>query len=185
MAMPEIKVPEVKLPEFKLPDGLRDMSREDIVNAARDLRMPNRSDLPEIDLSKVEMPKVDFSKVELPKQIADRMPKRNRPNPILPIAGVLAIGAAIAAAWWLFTSSVTGPRIRSAVNDLKARMNGEPNDLVRYDSDVDLGSLVTDSSNAHSPSSSFDAYETSNGIADMGEGVPVGPGELPQGARSN
>ena len=97
--------------------------------------MPKRSDLPDID----------FSKIELPKQITDRLPKRNRPNPLLPIAGLVAIGAAIAAAWWLITSPVTGPRIRRAVNDLKSRMNGEPNDLVRYDSDVDLGSLLADS----------------------------------------
>jgi hypothetical protein len=175
MAMPEINLPEVRLPDFKLPDGLRDMSREDIVNAARDVRMPRMSDLPEIDLSKVE----------LPKQIADRMPKRNRPNPILPIAGLLVVGAAIAAAWWLFTSSLTGPRIRSAVNDLKARMNGEPNDLVRYDSDVDLGSLVADSPDSHRSSMASDPYETTNGMADLGEGVPVGPGELPEGVRSN
>ena len=178
--MPEIKVPEVKLPEFKLPDGLRDMSREDIVNAAHDIRMPKRSDLPDIDLSKV-----DLSKIELPKQIADRMPNRKRPNPILPIAGVLAVGAAIAAAWWLFTSSVTGPRIRSAVNDLKARMNGEPHDLVRYDSDVDLGSLVADPSSAKRSSMSSESYDPSNGADDMGDAVAVGPGEMPEGVRSN
>ena len=173
--MPEINLPEVKLPDFKLPDGLREMSREDIVNAARDVRMPKRSDLPDFDLSKIE----------LPKQIADRMPNRKRSNPILPIAGLLAVGAAIAAAWWLFTSSVTGPRIRSAVNDLKARMNGEPNDLVRYDSDVDLGSLVAETDDPHRSSMTSHPYETTNGIADLGEGVPVGPGELPEGVRSN
>ena len=113
------------------------------------------------------------------------MPNRKRPNPILPIAGVLAVGAAIAAAWWLFTSSVTGPRIRTAVNDLKARMNGEPNDLVRYDSDVDLGSLVADPSNANRSSMSSESYDTSNGVGDMGDAVAVGPGEMPEGVRSN
>ncbi len=172
--MPEISLPEVKLPEFKWPDGLRDMNREDIVNAARDMRMPKRSDLPDIDLSKIE----------LPKQISDRLPNRTRPNPILPIAGLVAIGAAIAAAWWLITSPVTGPRIRHAVNDLKARMNGESNDLVRYDDEKDLGSLLADSPTASRSSMTSDPYSSSNGMSDLEDGVPVGPGEVPEGARS-
>jgi len=172
--MPEITLPEVKLPEIKWPDGLRDMNREDIVNAARDVRMPKRSDLPDIDLSKIE----------LPKQITDRLPNRKRTNPILPIAGLVAIGAAIAAAWWLITSPVTGPRIRHAVNDLKARMNGESNDLVRYDDESDLGSLLADSPTGSRSSMTSDPYTTSNGMTDLGEGVPVGPGEMPESARS-
>ena len=178
--MPEINLPEVKLPEFKWPDGLRDMSREDIANAARDMRMPRKSDLPDIDLSKI-----DFSKVELPKQIADRMPNRKRSNPILPIAGLIAVGAAIAAAWYLITSPTTGPRIRHAVNDLKARMNGESNDLIRYDDEKDLGSLLTGSPEASSSSMTTDPYASSAGMSDLGDGVPVGPGEVPEGARSN
>jgi hypothetical protein len=172
--MPEINLPEVRLPEIKWPDGLRDMTREDIVNAARDVRMPKRSDLPDIDLSKIE----------LPKQISDRLPNRKRPNALLPIAGLVAIGAAIAAAWWLITSPVTGPRIRHAVNDLKARMNGESNDLVRYDDESDLGSLLADSPTASRSSMTSDPYATSNGMADLAGGVPVGPGEVPEGARS-
>ena len=178
--MPEITLPEVKLPDFKLPEGLRDMSREDIVNAARDVRMPKRSDLPDIDFSKV-----DFSKIELPKQITDRMPKRNRPNPLLPIAGLVALGAAIAAAWWLITSPVTGPRIRNAVKDLKARMNGEPTDLVRYDNDVDLGSIVSDSAETAENLLATDRYASANGTGDFGDPVAVGPGETTEGARSN
>ena len=172
--MPEINLPEVKLPEIKWPDGLRDMSREDIVNAARDVRMPKRSDLPDIDLSKIE----------LPKQISDRLPNRKRSNPLLPIAGLVAIGAAIAAAWWLITSPVTGPRIRHAVNDLKARMNGESNDLVRYDDESDLGSLLAESPTVGSSPLASDPYTTSNGMTDLGDGVPVGPGEMSEGARS-
>lgn len=172
--MPEINLPEVKLPEIKWPDGLRDMTREDIVNAARDVRMPKRSDLPDIDLSKIE----------LPKQISDRLPNRKRSNPLLPIAGFVAIGAAIAAAWWLITSPVTGPRIRHAVNDLKARMNGESNDLVRYDDEGDLGSLLADSPTPSHSAMTSDPYTTSNGVTDLGDGVPVGPGEMPEGARS-
>jgi hypothetical protein len=173
--MPDISLPEVKLPDFKLPDGFRDMNREDIMNAARDVRLPKR----------IEMPDIDLSKVELPKQIADRMPNRKRTNPILPIAGFLAVGAMIAAAWWLITSPITGPKIRSAVNDLKSRMNGEPNDLVRYDNDSDLGSLLADSPDASRASMTSDAYTSSAGMSDLGDGVPVGPGEMPEGVRSH
>jgi hypothetical protein len=141
--MPDINLPEVKLPTVKLPDGWRDMSRDDIVNAAKDVRLPKKVEMPDIDFSKVDFSKIDLSKIELPKQVADRLPNRKRTNPILPIAGLVAIGAMIAAAWWLITSPVTGPRIRTAVNDLKSRMNGEPSDLIRYDDEEDLGSLVT------------------------------------------
>jgi len=178
--MPDISLPEVKLPELKWPDGLRDMNREDIMNAARDVRLPKRSDLPDVDLSKI-----DLSKMELPKQISDRLPNRKRTNPILPIAGLLAIGAAIAAAWWLLTSPVTGPRIRSAVNDLKSRVNGEDRDLVRYDNDADLGSLLTDPPTASRSSMSSDPYEDSSRLSDLGDGVAVGPGEMAEGVRSN
>ncbi len=146
--MPEITMPEVKLPDLRVPDALR-----------------------EIDLSKV-----DLSGIEMPKQIADRLPKRSRPNPIMPIAALLAVGAAIAAAWWLVTSPITGPRVRNALNDLKARMNGEPMDLVRYDNDTNLGSLLADAP---------DAFASSNGMSDPDIGVPVGPGEMPEAARSN
>ena len=123
--MPEIDMPDVKLPDFKLPDG--------------------------IDLSKIDLSRFDLSKMELPKGVSDRLPGRRRPNPLLPIAGIVAIGAAIAAVWWLFTSSITGPRVRSAVGDIKQRMTGEATDVVRYDNDNDLGSLLPDQSNGHVP----------------------------------
>jgi hypothetical protein len=173
--MPELNLPEVKLPEFKLPEALRDMNRDDIVNAARDVRMPKMSDLPDIDLSKIE----------LPKQITDHLPKRQRQNPILPIAALVAVGAAIAAAWWLITSPLTGPRIRSAVDGIKSRMNGEPTDLVAYDGDVALGSLLTDGPDVHRSSMSSSPYTSPNGISEPDLGVPVGPGEMPEGVRSN
>ena len=172
--MPEINLPEVKLPDIKIPEGLREMSREDIVNAARDVRMPKMGDLPEVDLSKIELPNL----------IADRMPNRRRQNPLLPIAAVVAIGAAIGAAWWLISSSVTGPRIRSAVSGLKSRVTRESNDLVRYDNEADLGSLLTDSADANGASMPSRSYDVTK-MSDVGEGIPVGPGELPEGVRSN
>jgi hypothetical protein len=169
--MPEFSFPEVKLPDIKWPDSLRDMSRDDIVNAARDVRLPRMSDLPDFDLSHVE----------LPKQIADRLPRRSRPNPILPIAGLVAVAAAIAAAWWLITSPVTGPRIRNAIAALRSRVAGEINDHARND-DVEL---LSDTPDAHRSSMASDSYTNSNGMPDLGDRVTVEPGEMPEAARSN
>ncbi len=135
--MPELSLPEVKLPDIKLPDGLREMSRDDILHAARDVRLP-RMDLPK----RIEMPDIDLSKVELPKQISDRLPGRKRTNPILPIFGMLAIGALLAGIWYLVTSPVTGPRVRTAFSDLRSKVTGQRTDMIRYDDDLDLGSLV-------------------------------------------
>ena len=103
--MREITMPEVKLPDIRLPEGLREMSRDDIVQAAHDVRssmhMPKKIDMPDIDLSKVDLSRIDLSKVELPRQLTDRLPQRRRRNPLLPIAGVLAVGAMIAGVWFL------------------------------------------------------------------------------------
>lgn len=183
--MREITMPDVKLPDIKLPDGLRDMTRDDIVQAAHDVRvrgseLQKKIEMPDIDLSKIDLSKIDLSKVELPKQVTDRLPRRRRTNPLLPIAGLVAIGAAIAGVWWLFTSSVTGPRVRSAVNDLKQRMTGESNDLVRYDNDSDLGSLLTDAGEGRSSMGST-PHTSTNGIDPLTTGSPVGPGVLPEG----
>ena len=162
--MREITMPEVKLPDIKLPDALRDMNRDDIVRAAHDVRdsFPKRIDMPDIDLSKVE----------LPKQIADRLPNRKRTNPLLPIAGLLAVGAAIAAAWWLITSPITGPRVRRGVTDLKNRLTGESTDLVRYDNEADLGSLLTDETAARA---SVTSDPPASSVTDLGNGAPMRP----------
>ena len=180
--MREITMPEVKLPDIKLPEGLREMSRDDIVQAAHDMRsnvhMPRKIDMPDIDLSKVDLGKIDFSKidlskVELPKQISDRLPRRRRPNPLLPIAGIVALAAMIAGVWWLLTSSITGPRIRSAVNDLKQRVTGDSTDLVRYDDDENLGSVLADAGNGRSAMGS-EPYSSTDSLTDLTNGVPAG-----------
>jgi hypothetical protein len=158
--MPEITLPEVKLPDIHLPDGFRDMSRDDIVQAARDIRMPK------VDLKKIEMPDIDLSDIDLPKSIADRLPRRRRTNPLIPFIGLAAIGAAIVGVWWLFTSRVTGARARHLAYTVKARLTGEPNDVIPYDDEANLGSLVTDTNGSMGAS----AY-------DRAGGVPVGPGE--------
>ena len=93
--MPEINLPEVKLPDIKLPEGLRDMTRDDLVHAARDVRLP-RMELPK----RVELPDIDFSKLDLPKPIADRLPGRKRRNPLVPFVGLAIVGAVAAAIWW-------------------------------------------------------------------------------------
>jgi hypothetical protein len=186
--MPEMKLPEVKLPDIKLPEGFREMSRDDIVQAAKDVRlpkmeMPKRVEMPDIDLTKVDLTKVDLSKLELPKALADRLPRRKRTNRILPVAAFLAVGAAIAAAWYLITSPVTGPRIKHAFYDLKSRVTGEPNDVIRYDDEQDLGSLLTNGGDATRSSMTSDPYQSSADVPDMGSGVSVGPGETPEGIR--
>jgi hypothetical protein len=171
--MPEINLPEVKLPDIKLPEGLRDMTRDDIVHAAKDVRLP-KMELPK----RIEMPDIDFSKVDLPKPIADRLPGRKRTNPILPIAGMLAIGALLAGIWFLVTSPVTGPRVRHAFYDLRSKLTGQRTDIVRYDDDLDLGSLVREDESSmptpgHVTSETYDSRTQSAGMT----GVPVGPGE--------
>ena len=158
--MPEITLPEVKLPDIKLPDAFREMSRDDIVQAARDVRMPR------VDLKKIEMPDIDLSDVDLPKAIADRLPRRRRTNPLIPFVGLAAIGAAIAGVWWLFTSPVTGPRARHLAYTVRARLTGEPNDIVRYDNEANLSSLVTETNGSMGAA----AYDRTGG-------VPVGSGE--------
>ncbi|HEV8546932.1 MAG TPA: hypothetical protein VGQ64_11600 [Candidatus Limnocylindrales bacterium] len=178
--MAQISLPEVKLPDIKLPDGFREMNRDDIVQAAKDMRLP-KVDLP----NKIELPDIDLSNLELPKPIADRLPNRKRANPILPIAGLLAVGAVIAGLWYLITSPVTGPRIKTAVNDLKSRVTGERTELVRYDEEGDLGSLLSDAGDRPKRSSmSSRPYESSSAVPADGTGVPVGPGEAPEGVTS-
>jgi hypothetical protein len=153
--MPDITLPEVKLPDVKLPEGLRDMNRRDIQAALND-RMPKKVEMPDVDLSKVDLPKVDLAKaqksverrlkdVDLPKAVEDRLP-RQRTNPILPIAAFLAVSAAIAAAWWLITSPTAALRVRESADRTWRKVTRQTTDLVRYDDDQDLASLLPDPS---------------------------------------
>jgi hypothetical protein len=142
--MPEIQLPEVKLPDVKLPDGLRDMTRDDIVQAVKEVKLPRE----------VKLPKFDLSDIDLPDAIDDRLPGRRRTSPLIPLVALTAVGALIAAVWWLITSPMTGPRIRRAVDDVKSRMNGEENGLIRYDDEAHLDSLVSRDSTMSTPTSS-------------------------------
>ena len=70
-------------------------------------------------------------------------PAGSRSNPILPLAAILAVGSMFAAAWWLITSptaAVAGPRDRRP--DRGAGSPARRPDIVRYDDDDDLGSLL-------------------------------------------
>jgi hypothetical protein len=148
VAMPEITLPEVRLPDVKLPEGLREMNRKDIQNALND-RMPKKIDLPDVDLSKIDMSKIDLSKVELPKAVEDRLPKavearlpNRRSNPFLPLAAFAAVMAGIAAAWWLITSPTAATRVRETADRTWRKVTGQQTDMVRYDDDDDLRSLL-------------------------------------------
>ena len=151
--MPEITLPEVKLPEIKLPDGFREMTKDDIVQAAKDMK--------------------------LPEQITDRMPGRTRPNPLVPLLALTVIGAVIVAAWWLITSTATGPRVRRAVDDLRGMMSDEDHDLIRFDDEKRLDSLVAQADMGMSQPYASEPFATGD-VGEMGidrdAGVPVGPG---------
>jgi len=186
--MPDITLPEVRLPDLKLPEGFRDMNRRDIQSAISD-RLPRRADLPDVDLSKVELPKavddrlkqiekridsIDLSKVELPRAIEDRLPgRRRRRNPILPVAAFLAVGSAIAAAWWLITSPTATSRVREGFDRVWRRVTGQETALVPYDDADDLSSLLP-SPDQTRPSVEAETWPDS--FSDLGESVRAGNG---------
>ena len=185
--MPDISMPEVHLPDIKLPEGLRDINRRDIQNAIND-RMPKKIEMPDVDLSKVELPKavedrlkqvekkldsIDLSKVELPKAVQDRLPGRRRSNPILPLAAILAVGSAFAAAWWLITSPTATTRVRETADRMWRKVTGQETDLVRYDQEEDLGSLLPDPNQTRP---SIEAETWPDTFSDLGENVRAGNG---------
>lgn len=185
--MPDISMPEVHLPDIKLPEGLRDINRRDIQNAIND-RMPKKIEMPDVDLSKVELPKavedrlkqvekkldsIDLSKLDLPKAVQDRLPGRRRRNPILPIAALLAVGSAFAAAWWLITSPTATIRVRETADRMWRKVTGQETNLVRYDQDEDLGSLLPDPNQTRP---SIEAETWPDTFSDLGETVRAGNG---------
>jgi hypothetical protein len=179
--MPDISLPEIHLPDVKLPEGLRDMNRQDIQSAIGD-RVPKKIEMPDIDLSKIKMPdidtskldpsKIDLSKIDLPKAVESRLPRR-RTNPLLPLAVVAAIGAMFAAAWWLITSPTASFRVRTAVDRARLKLTGQPTDMVRYDEDANLGSLLPDP-NQNRPSVEGETWPDT--FSDLGDTVATGNG---------
>jgi hypothetical protein len=196
--MPDITLPEVKLPDIKLPDGLRDMTRKDIQSAIND-RIPRKVEMPDVDLSGIQMPKavedrlktvekrldsIDFSNVPMPRALEQRLPRRKRPNPILPLAAILAVGSAFAAAWWLITSPTATMRVRETADRLWRRMTGQQLAMTRYDDDRDLASLVPNPSQTDvtRPSGELDANPDT--FSDLGETISVGNGSSMSGTGS-
>src|SRR5690242_16631562 len=188
--MPDLSLPEVHLPDIKLPDGLRDMNRKDIQQAFND-RMPKKIEMPDIDLSNVQLPKVvddrlkavekrldaiDLSDVPLPKAVENRLRPKRRSNPILPLAAILAVGSAFAAAWWLITSPTAAVRVRQSADRMWRRMTGQNLDLIPYDDDDDLASLVPTPADTDvtRPTTESDAWPDT--FSDLGETVRAGNG---------
>jgi hypothetical protein len=172
-AMPDLSLPEIHLPDVKLPDGLRDMSRQDIQNAIGDARgrMPKRIEMPDIDLSKMELPRALEGR--LPKAVEDRLPMKRRTNPILPIAALLAVGSMCVAAWWLITSPTASTRVRQAVDRLRYKMTGQETDVVLYDDDGNLTSLLPE---ADQTRPSIEGETWPDTYSDRGEKVTAGNG---------
>jgi hypothetical protein len=119
-AMSRVDVSDRKPPKIELPEGLRSMT-DDVAKAGSDIRraMPDIrgaiEGLRPHDLPKVE---IDFpDRLELPRVEI----RRHRSGPPWLAIGVVA--GLLAATWVLMTSSTTGPRIRSWVDDLRLRFD--------------------------------------------------------------
>ncbi|HEX5824452.1 MAG TPA: hypothetical protein VFY18_08355 [Candidatus Limnocylindrales bacterium] len=178
--MPDLSLPEIHLPDVKLPEGLRDMNRHDIQNAIGDARSRmQRIEMPDIDLSKVELPKALEGR--LPKSVEDRLPMKRRSNPLLPLAALVAIGSMIAAAWWLITSPTATTRVRQAVDRLRYKVTGQETDVVLFDDDGNLTSLLPDADQAR-PSVEGETWPDT--LADLGEPVKAGNGSTTEHAAS-
>jgi hypothetical protein len=177
--MPDISLPEIHLPDVKLPEGLRDMNRQDIQNAIGDIRsqMPKRIEMPDIDLSKVELPKALEGR--LPRRVEERLPVKRRTNPILPLATILAIGSMFAAAWWLITSPTAGTRVRETVDRLRYKLTGRPTEVVLYDDDGNLTSLLPDP-NQTRPTVEGETWPDT--LSDLGDSVKAGNGSTTEQA---
>src|SRR5262245_15696591 len=186
-AMPDITLPEVKLPDIKLPEGLRDMNRKDIQAALND-RLPKKVEIPDVDLTKVEIPKavderlkrverwvdsVDLSKTAAGKALDDRIHPRRRPNPLLPIAALIAVLSAMAAAVWLITSPTATTRVRETADRTWRKVTGQNTDLRVRDDDGDLASLLDVSAETERPSDATPWQGTASEFSSDLGGSPV------------
>jgi hypothetical protein len=185
--MPDITLPEVKLPDIKLPEGLRDMNRKDIQSALGD-RLPKKVEMPDVDLSKVEIPKavderlkrvekwvdsVDLSKTAAGKALDDRIHPRRRANPLLPIAALIAVLSAMAAAVWLITSPTATTRVRETADRTWRKVTGQQTDLMVRDDEGDLASLLPASGETELPSEGSPWQGTTSGFSSDLGGSPV------------
>jgi hypothetical protein len=168
--MPDISLPEVHLPDFKLPEGLRDMNREDIQRAMPDVRLP-KIDLKRSDISK-ELAKAG-------RDIDKALPRRSAPSPLPFVFFGMLAGLFIG--WFLASSTVTGPRIGGAVDEVRGRVakwraSDGTNDGTNDDEYDAQPAAFPDALRAPVGSDPYAANMT-----DRQTGVGVGPGALPEG----
>ncbi len=151
LTMPEVRLKDIKLPEVDL----------------------TKVELPKVDLSRVELPKVDLSKVELPKLELTKVTREQRSAgfPFLPIAAFVAVIAAIGAALWLITSPTATTRVRESADRTWRKVTRQATDVIRYDEDNDLASLLPESGHTR-PSADEEAWPDS--LADLGATVGAG-----------
>src|SRR5204863_6698284 len=112
---------------------------------------------------------------DLPKAVTDRMPRRKRTNPILPIAAFLAIGSMIAAAWWLITSPTAALRVRETADRIRTKVARAQTAVERYDDDTHLDSLLPDESQTR-PSVEAETWPDADTYAGVGQPVAAGNG---------
>ena len=151
--MPELTIPEVRLTDIKLPEV--------------DL---TKVEMPKVDLSKVELPKIDLSKIDLPKMELPRITREQRGSgfPFLPITAFVAVIAAIGAALWLITSPTATTRVRDTADRTWRKVTRQATDMIRYDEDGDLASLLPDPDQTR-PSAEMETWPDT--LADLGDSV--------------
>jgi hypothetical protein len=117
----DVDLGHLRMPDVTIPAALRDFAHTDvsIPNALRHVSLPDTGwdpHRPTVD---------DLRRFGVPEAALARFgvkPKR-QPSDILPWALVGGMAGAFAA-WWLWTSSMTGPRIRAALHKARRAMSG-------------------------------------------------------------
>ena len=169
--MPDISLPEVHLPDFKLPESLREMNREDIQKAMPDVRLP-KIELPRRNLSK-ELARAGREIEKAGRDLDKVLPRRAAPSPLPFVFFGMLAGLFIG--WFLASSTVTGPRIGGAFDELRGRVS-------RWRSNNDAEDDEYDSQPAAYPDAlRSTGSDGTSGASDGQAGVGVGPGTISEG----
>jgi hypothetical protein len=127
------RLPDVDLSRISLPAGLREVSMPEVSMpdiSLRDVRVPEirrpdiHVDLSDLDLKAIDPRRIDLSGIDADRlrEIVPFMKPARKPASRLPFVLLAAVGG-IFAAWWLATSSRTGPRVRSLAADIRRRVD--------------------------------------------------------------